>query len=184
MSFIAMPDDNPFAPEPSATLQARLRAVDGRLFMRYFPIGSGAFGFCERWTDDDPRRETIRNGSVAPNKDFDVLGWAPPGMSEEDAFQVLEKNLREKASKGSVTHNDMLANVLSMNASTTALNMAGTREFAHEMLDANQSTIGSKIISRGAGFSTEGGKIVGTPKIQRTGLTKNERDAKREWSEK
>jgi hypothetical protein len=71
------------------------------------------------------------------------------------------------------------------NQARTASVKADAMGFADEMIDANQETIGGKIISRGAGFSFDAeGKVVGTPHKPKMGLTKSEREARVEMSDK
>lgn len=45
--------------------------------MRYWAI-------CERWRENDPRRERIKTGELSPADDWDVIGFLPLGCSAEE----------------------------------------------------------------------------------------------------
>lgn len=171
----------PFAPEPNRDVLRTLKAVDEKLDMRYLPIGAGCWALTEKWGDNDPRRERIRRNEMPPNMDFDVLGFIGDEMGAEDALAVLTAQLRQRADT-KPEYQTMLTNCILQNAIQAKANVAGTREFAHEMLEA--SSVGNKVVSRGAGFSIEDGKVTGTPFEPKMGLTKSERDARVEWSDK
>jgi hypothetical protein len=181
--MVTLMSDRPFGPEPNPDIVRRLKQVDERLGLLYLPIGAGCWAITEKWGENDPRRERIKQNEVPANMDFDVLGMADPEMSADDAFAVLVKQLRARATeKGE--YQKMLDNTIYYNKARTAEIKADARGFAHEMVDANQETLAGKAISRGAGFSVENGKVVGTPFTPRQGLTPSERDARKEMSDK
>ena len=69
-------DSLPFAPEPNADVLRTLKQIDERLGLRYLPVGAGCWAITEKWGDDDKRRSRIRAGEMAPDMDFDILGFA------------------------------------------------------------------------------------------------------------
>lgn len=177
MGMIALKDDRPFAPQANSEIAKRLQEIDPKLGFVYLPIGAGCWAITEKWGDNDPRRGRIRSGEISPSKDFDVLGFAPDGVTADDALALLLKKLQQKV-LDQPEYDSMMRKVMSHNSSQAKANNADTREFASELVTANEEKIGSKIISRGAGFSMEGGKLVGTNKLQKLGLTKTEREAR------
>ena len=173
MGLIQFADDRPFAPA-NDDVERRLRQIDPNLGIIHLPIGRGCWALIERWGPDDPRRERIKVGELAPNKDFDVLGLAPEDIKADDAVDLLAKKLRQRVTE-SPAHQALLDKVIAHNKAQKAANAQPEREFAAEMLDANTG-----LHFRGAGFSIEGDKVVGTPHKPSQGLTKSEQDAQRE----
>jgi hypothetical protein len=172
-------------PEPPSDLVRRLAQVDPRLEMMFLAMAGGCWAFIERWGPNDSRYSFIQTGEMAPEANFDVLGYAPADVTAEDAFAILEKGLRQR----DVTKADFsyfLDHLAQFNADQKQENIKPLREFAAEMVDANAGTIsnGASVTSLQAGFGVEDGKVVGTPKKAKKGLTKSEREAKRESSDK
>jgi hypothetical protein len=181
---IDLMSDMPFAPEPNQDIVRRLRQVDERLGLRYLPIGGGCWAITEKWGENDKRRERIRKGELAPKADFDVVGFADPDLTAEDAFAVLVKGLRAKIADGG-DYQKMLEDTMYFNKARTEAVKNEAMSFGEELLDANQEKIAGKVISRGAGFSFDAeGKVVGTPHKPKMGLNKSERDARVEMSDK
>lgn len=174
------------APQPPVDLLRRLHGVDERLGMRFLPMGGGCWAFTEQWSQNDPRRAMIADGRMAPDADFDVLGYAAPGVTAEDAFGVLSRGMRER-DIGRGDYDYMLSKLGQFNQEAQRENMAPVREFAEEMVSANADTIsgGSKVTSRQAGFSIEDGKVVATKRSHhKKKLTSSEAEARHAMSDK
>lgn len=167
----------PFAPEPDHDTLRSLKQIDERLGLRYLPIGAGCWALTEKWGDDDPRRSRIRAGEMPPNMDFDILGFAPQDVRADDAVSLLTSLLRQKV-KDKPEYQAMLDNCILQNSVQAKANLSSTREFAHELFEANLESIGGRVVSRGGGYSVEDGKVVGTPAKPRMGLNKSEKDAR------
>jgi hypothetical protein len=176
-------DSLPFAPEPNAEVLRSLKQIDERLGLRYLPIGEGCWAITEKWGEDDKRRARVRSGEIPPSMDFDVLGFASEELLLEDAVGMLTHQLRAKVTNRP-EYQSMLDRCILQNKLQSQENISGTREFAHELFAANEENMGAKIISRGAGFTIENGRAVGTPHKPRMGLTKSEREASSEMSDK
>lgn len=182
--MISLMSDMPFAPEPNRDIVRRLKQVDERLDLRYLPIAGGCWAITEKWGENDPRRGRIRSGELSPGADFDVVGFADPELTAEDAFAVLVKGLRAKIADGG-DYAKMLEDTIYFNQARTAAVKNEAKAFGDELIDANQEKIAGKVISRGAGFSFDAeGKVVGTPHKPKMGLNKSERDARVEMSDK
>lgn len=80
---------NPLAP-PSVV--SALKAVDPRLDLQYH-IGMRAFMVTLRWPEDDPRRQMIRDGHVAPHADFSILAPVPSDVSLDELAGWIEVQL-------------------------------------------------------------------------------------------
>lgn len=181
---LSLMNELPFAPEPNRDIVRRLKQVDERLDLRYLPIGGGCWAITEKWGENDMRRSRIRSGEIPPNADFDVVGFADPELTADDAFAVLVKSLKAKVADGA-DYTQMLNDTIYFNQARTAAIKAEAKSFGDELIDANQEKIAGKTISRGAGFSFDAeGKVVGTPYTPKQGLTKSERDARVEMSDK
>jgi hypothetical protein len=173
--------DRPFAPTANKEILRRLQEFDPNLGFRHLPIGAGCWALTEKWGPDDPRRARIKSGELAPDKDFDVLGFAPEEATADDAVALLLNELRQKV-KTQASYQGLLDKVIAHNTQRTEANKAPVKEFADEMALTNIK--GGKIISYGAGFTKEGDKISGSPLKPKQGLTKSEKDARREWSDR
>ena len=174
----------PFAPEPNPDIVRRLKQVDERLDMRYLPIGGGCWAITEKWGLDDMRRERIKTGDMPANMDFDVLGFAPPEVTSDDAFNLLVKMLKQKVTEKE-SYNQMLNDTIYYNQARTASVKAEARSFGDELIDANRDGISGSVTSRGAGFSFDAnGKVIGTPVTPKRGLTKSQKEARHEMSDK
>lgn len=71
-------------PVPPPLAQAALKAVDPRFFLRWVNGVLKYWAICERWRDNDPRRERIRTGELPSNADWDVIAYLPLGCSAEE----------------------------------------------------------------------------------------------------
>lgn len=172
-------------PLPPSDILRRLKQVDDRLDMVFMPSREGGhWAIVERWGPNDQRRAMIQRGDMDADADFDMIGYAPVGVSVDDAFGILSKGLRRR-STDRASCAKMLDNLLYFNKARQEANKAPIKEFAAEMLDANAANIGKKIISREAGFSIDAnGNLVGTPVRAKHGRTKSERDAQAEMSDR
>lgn len=176
-------NDLPFAPEANRDIVRRLKQVDERLGLRYLPIGAGCWAITEKWGENDMRREFIKTGGMPANMDFDVLGFAPPDMTSDDAFASLTKSLRQKVTE-KPEYAAMLNDTIYYNKARTEAVKAEARSWGDELIDANRDGINGSLTSRGAGFNIEDGKVVGTPVTAKRGLTNSEREARVEMSDK
>lgn len=167
---------------PPSEITKRCKQVDGRLDMVFMPHMQ-SWAFIERWGPNDRRRSMIQRGQMDADSDFDILGWAPVGVTVEDAFAILAKGIRRRsADKDDFEY--MMQRLAEFNRDASAANLQTTKEFKDEMFDANSETLGGKIVARQAGFSVEDGKVVATPKTPKRGLTKMEKEAVYEMSDR
>lgn len=167
---------------PPSDITKRLKQVDERLDMLFMPHMK-SWAIIERWGAGDKRRAMIFRGKMDPSDDFDILGWAPIGVGVEDAFLILSKGIRRRgATKDDFEY--MLQRLALFNADTSKANLQMTKDFKDEMFDANSEALGGRIVSRQAGFSVEDGKVVSTPKTPKRGLTKLEKEAVYEMSDR
>ena len=133
--------DTTCIPIPPSDITKRLKQVHpslGMFFVRN--AASVSWGFTETWGEFDPRREEIKKGTLAPDRDFDILGFAPVGVSQEEAFGYLTRALRNRpATKDD--YNEMLTRVTNYNAEQSRENTKDVREFAAEMVETNAKTL-------------------------------------------
>lgn len=80
---------NPLAP-PSVV--ASLKQIDPRLDLQYH-VGMRAFMVTLQWAEDDPRRQMIRDGVVAPHADFSILAPVPADVSLGELASWIEVQL-------------------------------------------------------------------------------------------
>ena len=175
--MVSLLTDQPFAPEASPALLKRLQEIDSRLGFKYLPIADGCWAITEKWGPDDPRRSRIQSGDMPPNADFDVLGYAPTSATADDALDILLKRLRQRVAD-QPQYLDLLNKVIANNANQIEQNTQTAKDFKDELVEANAEKLSGKIIQRGAGFTLENGKVVGTPFTPKQGLTKSEREAR------
>jgi len=80
------------SPEPSPTIERRLREIHSGLHLRFV---QGAWGVCLTWTDDDTRRQWIQNESYSPAQAYDIIGYLPMDCPPDSAPGYLSKMFRE-----------------------------------------------------------------------------------------
>lgn len=167
---------------PPTEITRRCKQVDERLDMVFMPHMK-SWAFVERWSATDKRRSMIQRGLMDPDSDFDILGWAPVGVTVEDAFAILSKGIRRRsADKDDFEY--MLQRLAQFNRDASQENLQTTKEFKDELFDANSETLGGKVVARQAGFSIEDGKVVSTPHTPKRGLNKLEKEAVYEMSDR
>ena len=66
---------------PPAEALKRLAAIDPRLSMRWVDGVLSYWAITEKWKENDPRREMIQKGELAPTSDFDVKAFLPQSCS-------------------------------------------------------------------------------------------------------
>jgi len=123
---------------------AYLQSIDERLYMRAFPFPTGwEWAFCEKWSPNDGRRQSIRTGETPPDRDFDVVGYVPTHLkihNAEDAAAFLVSQLRSNL-RARPEFAQYLQAVDEHNARQTERNTAPVREYAQELAEANTKTI-------------------------------------------
>lgn len=87
--FIVQGNGIPVAPDH---IQAILAEINPRLTLRFIDGAVSYWTICERWQDNDPRRERIRNGEIDPKGDFDVRAFLPRGCSPEEVEGYIARN--------------------------------------------------------------------------------------------
>lgn len=81
-------------PEPPTEIVARLQRVHPGFGLRYAEGHAGInWHFTKQWDADDRRREWIKNGSVSPDSDYDIIGPLPIDCSLGEAAGYAEKCL-------------------------------------------------------------------------------------------
>lgn len=144
--------DDPIAP-PLA--QAALHAVDPRFFLKWITGVLRYWAICERWRENDPRRERIRTGELPPDKDWDAIGYLPLGCSvEEVEGYVLREFVRVTDPKKQA--NDMVEQIKKENedqqaklkeAFTNEQGERGAKTTKHELLvQAGLETANAQIV--------------------------------------
>ena len=81
-------------PEPSSSVQRRLRAIHPDLFLRFIPHVAQMWAVCMHWPKEDSRRAQVKSGEVAPERAHDIIGYLPMDASTDDAPAYLERMLR------------------------------------------------------------------------------------------
>lgn len=72
-------------PEPPTDIVRRLRAIDPGLSLRFIPGVIETWAITLTFREDDPRREGMRDGSISPDCDYDIIGWLPAGCPLDEA---------------------------------------------------------------------------------------------------
>lgn len=80
------------SPEPSPSIQRRLREIHAGLHLRFV---QGTWGVCMTWTDDDARRQWIRTEAYDPSQAYDIIGYLPMDCPPDSAPGYLAKMFRE-----------------------------------------------------------------------------------------
>lgn len=79
--------------EASSDIQRRLKQVHPALNMVWMPA-MGRFALTYAWPESDPRWQKVQRGELGMDACYDLWGWAPDGMRDEDAYQFLVQTLR------------------------------------------------------------------------------------------
>ncbi len=135
-------------PIASAEVQTYLRSIDHHLYLRAFPFHGGRWVWClcERWGENDRRREWIREGQTAPDKDFDAVGWPPEEkkiVTADDAAVFLAGAIRQRI-KERPEWSKYLAKIDAYNERQTIRNQQPIVDYATELAEANVSTLFSE----------------------------------------
>lgn len=110
------------------------------------------------WPAQDPRRVAVREGTLAPDKAFDVLLVLPVDCPPEQAYGYLTNALKAwSGSKAEVGR--LLDRVHHYNAAQQQRILAPTTELAEELIQANARTL----------FRKESGHVASTQRPTRTG---------------
>jgi hypothetical protein len=80
-------------PTPAPEVVERLTRIDSHLGIRWIHELK-CWAMTWTWKDTDPRRQMIQAGEMSPADAWDAIGYAPAEMPIEDAFAMLERNLR------------------------------------------------------------------------------------------
>jgi len=83
------------APEPSPEIRRRLQAIHPRLDIRFVKAAGQHWAITFAWAEDDRRRALIQNGGIAPNSDFDIIGYLPVDCPVDEAPGYVSKVFRE-----------------------------------------------------------------------------------------
>ncbi len=132
-------------PIASSEVQAFLRAIDHHLYLRAFPFAGGRWVWvlCETWGPNDPRREWIKSGTMAPDKDFDAVGWPPEELklqTADDASRFLASSIKARA-KDRPEWGKYLDKIDAYNARQTKRNQQPILDYAQELAEANAGTM-------------------------------------------
>lgn len=127
-------------PVPAPEVVERLKRIDpnlGIFWNNYIKC------WCLSWTwlDSDPRREMVQKGEMSPDDAFDVIGFAPAEMRLDDAYALLERNLKQ-TSKPYAQH--LLQNIHQWNAERKAEIEAPVMEQAMNEIEV----FGSKLFEK------------------------------------
>ena len=81
-------------PEPPTEIVARLQRVHPGFGLRYAEGHAGInWHFTKKWEPDDTRREWIKDGSITPDSDYDIIGPLPIDCSLGEAAGYAERAL-------------------------------------------------------------------------------------------
>lgn len=127
---------------PPAGVQERLRQIDPALGLEWFD-DPFCWGITWQWRDDDPRREMIQRGEIPEGSDRDVLAFAPPTMSLDDAYHHLTLSLR--------THNK--PEIRSMLDNLHRWNEQVIERSGEELTDDLAAAAGKAAEARGSGMA-------------------------------
>lgn len=81
-------------PEPSPEVVRRLKKVHPNLFLRYIEHLPEQWAVCWTWPTSDVRWRQVQEGSVNPDRAFDIIGYLPMGCSADEAPAYLQRVLR------------------------------------------------------------------------------------------
>lgn len=114
---------------------ARLAQIHPALGMVWAPA-LNCFMMTYTWPDGDPRREMIRKGKIDPRSDYDAWGYAPQGVSVDDAYHCLVAGLKRNRQTSQAAQ-DMLDRVHLYNKQQEQRNLQPTLDYADEMIEYN-----------------------------------------------
>jgi len=72
------------APIPSERSLKILREINPRLSLRWVDGAVSYWAITERWRDDDPRRERIKQNEIPADMDWDIKNFLPRSCSPEE----------------------------------------------------------------------------------------------------
>jgi hypothetical protein len=78
-------------PQPPDELVRRLKRYDDRIGLFYTNV---SWAITERWRENDPRWERVREGELQPEFAFDICGYLPITCSVDEALPYIERELR------------------------------------------------------------------------------------------
>lgn len=79
--------------EVSSDIQRRLKQVHPALNMVWMPAMQ-RFALTYAWPEGDLRWQKVQRGELGMDACYDLWGWAPEDMRDEDAYQFLVQTLR------------------------------------------------------------------------------------------
>lgn len=80
-------------PVPPVEVERALERADPRWFLKFMPHPKPHWAVCERWRDNDPRRQLVRNGTIPMTAAFDMIANCPYGVTADEALSYLERKL-------------------------------------------------------------------------------------------
>lgn len=131
-------------PASAKLIKDRLQEIDPRLGVCLVPDrdapGGCWWAITYWWDENDPRRASIRDGSLPVDHAFDVIVYLPKDCSVDEAYGYLVS--RFKAWSGSRDDiRKMLDRVHHYNRQVREATLAPVRELAEELTEANAPTL-------------------------------------------
>lgn len=131
-------------PASAKLIKDRLAEIDPRLGVCLMPDtdapGGAWWAITYWWSENDPRRAAIRDGSLPLDHAFDVLVFLPSDCSVDEAYGYIVSRFKQwSGSRDDVRK--LLDRVHLYNRQAREQALAPVTELADELLDANAPTL-------------------------------------------
>ena len=134
-------------PQAPTEIVARLKRISPLLDLKFvaFPSTEGNvqqwWAVVQDWTEQDNRRANVMDGSVPPDKAFDIIGYLPLDATPHDCFGYITNKLQRMRDHPRIHVDRLLANIDRYNDSVRAEVMRPVEEFADELIKTNAKTM-------------------------------------------
>ena len=126
-------------PEAPSHIVARLKEIHHALGMVWV-LSAERFALTYDWPDTDPRWKLVQAGELGSGTAYDIWGYAPVGMKDEDAYGWLVKTLERNGQSRSEAK-ALLDRVHKFNASVTQARDDAIVDDAEEYVRVHAPTI-------------------------------------------
>lgn len=130
-------------PAPPQDIVRRLRQIDADLGLVWVE-GPKCWAFTIRWRPTDRRQEKRQRGEIAPDGDFDILGYLPADCPADEAFGYFVKSAKRLNGTPDEV-NALLSKVHHYNDGVTREQNAAVEEYAGELFRINRHRIGEEL---------------------------------------
>ena len=126
-------------PAPPQDIVRALRQIDNDLGLMWV-AGSNCWAFTIRWRATDTRQQKRQTGEIAPDADFDIMGYLPADCPADQAYGYFVKSVKRMTGTPDEI-NAMLSKVHHWNDAVAREQNAAVEEYAGELFRVNRHKI-------------------------------------------